>query len=233
MATTDASPEPRRRAGFIGAPLKVPVTRGVDHLALVTDDMAATMTFYTGVMGMQLLHVRRVPYAPDRGQPPYDNLRHYFFGMGNDSLLAFFEYPKGLDRSDRDLPGGMQHLAFHVPPDALDGMVARVKGRGVDVVGPVALGGRFWSAYFYDNNGIRLELATSLAGKDVSNVESVLQTEREAGEELETLFDDERDVERWLKAMPLVEATKPDGGRDRGDDHNTLATSVRAKSAPE
>ena len=92
---------------------------------------------------------------------------------------------------------------------------------------------RFWSAYFYDNNGIRLELAMSLAGKDVSNVESVLQTEREAREELETLFDDERDVERWLKAMPLVEATKPDGGRDRGDDHNTLATSVRAKSAPE
>lgn len=64
--------------------------------------------------------------------------------------------------------------------------------------------GRFWSAYFYDNSGIRLELAMSLAGKDVSNVESVLQTEQEAREELETLFDDERDVERWLKAMPLV-----------------------------
>ena len=125
--------------------------------------------------------------------------------MGNDSLLAFFEYPKGLDRSDRDLPGGMQHLAFHVPPDKLDGMVEHVKNHGIDVVGPVSLGGRFWSAYFYDNNGIRLELATSLAGNDISNVESVLQTEEEAREELETLFDDEEDVERWLTAMPLVE----------------------------
>ena len=35
----------------------------------------------------------------------------------------------------------------------------------------------------------------------------MLQTEEEAREELETLFDDEEDVERWLKAMPLVEET--------------------------
>ena len=125
--------------------------------------------------------------------------------MGNDSLLAFFEYPKGLERSDRDLPGGMQHLAFHVPSDQLDPMVEHVKDCGIDVVGPVSLGGRFWSAYFYDNNGIRLELATSLAGRDVSNIESVLQTEEEAREELEMLFDDPKDVERWLKVMPLVE----------------------------
>ena len=99
----------------------------------------------------------------------------------------------------------MQHLAFHVPPDELDKMVEHVKSHGIDVVGPVSLGGRFWSAYFYDNNGIRLELATSLAGADVSNVESVLQTEEEAREELETLFDDPKDIERWLKEMPLVE----------------------------
>ena len=206
MAITDADPKARpKKAKFTGTKLTTPTTRGVDHLALVTDDMAETMKFYTEIMGMQLLHVRRVPYAPNRGQPPYDGLRHYFFGMGNDSLLAFFEYPKGLDRSDRDLPGGMQHLAFHVPPDKLDGMVEHVKSHGIDVVGPVSLGGRFWSAYFYDNNGIRLELATSLAGNDISNVESVLQTEEEAREELETLFDDEEDVERWLKVTPLVE----------------------------
>ena len=51
-------------------------TRGVDHLALVTDNMPATMDFYTRVLGMQLVHVRRVPFAPNRGQPPYEDLRH-------------------------------------------------------------------------------------------------------------------------------------------------------------
>jgi len=178
-------------------------TRGIDHLAFVTDDLPATMDFYTRVLGMQLVHVRRVPFERDRGQPPYDNLRHYFFGMGNDSLLAFFEYPKGLARQNRDLPGGMQHVAFHVPPERFDAMVERVKGCGVPVIGPVPLGGRFWSAYFYDPNGIRLELATDRSGEKRSVIESVLQTEEEARAELATLFSDPAEVERWLSQMPL------------------------------
>jgi catechol 2,3-dioxygenase-like lactoylglutathione lyase family enzyme len=177
--------------------------RGIDHLAFVTDDMLATMDFYTRVLQMPLVHVRRVPYERDRGQPPYENLRHYFFAVGNDTLLAFFEYPKGLPRQNRDLPGGMQHIAFHLPRHLFDRMVEHVKSCGVDLIGPVPLGGRFWSAYFYDNNGIRLELATSLAGEELSVVESVLQTEKEAREELATLFDDSKAVDMWLRQMPL------------------------------
>lgn len=177
--------------------------RGIDHLAFVTDDMPATMDFYTRIIGMQLVHVRRVPFEQDRGQPPYDNLRHYFFNMGNDTLLAFFEYPKGLARQNRDLPGGMQHIAFHVPRAQFDELIARVKAEGVNVIGPVPLGGRFWSAYFYDNNGIRLEFATSLAHESLTVVESVLQTEEEAHAELSTLFDDPQVVKKWLSKMPL------------------------------
>jgi catechol 2,3-dioxygenase-like lactoylglutathione lyase family enzyme len=179
-------------------------TRGIDHLALVTEDLPATMDFYTRVLGMRLVHVRRVPYERDRGQPPYENLRHYFFDMGNDELLAFFEYPKGLPRANRDLPGGMQHVAFHVPPERFDALVDHVRSCGVNVVGPVALGGRFWSAYLYDPNGIRVELATSRAPAVLGVVQSVLQTEEEARAELETLFSDRALVESWLQRMPLV-----------------------------
>lgn len=186
------------------SPLEPVGVRGVDHLALVTDDMLSTMEFYTRVLRMRLVHVRRVPFERDRGQPPYDNLRHYFFDMGNDSFLAFFEYPKGLDRSDRDLPGGMQHLAFHVPKDRFDELCTHVKACGVDLIGPVHLGGRFWSAYFFDPNGIRLELATSIADAGLSVIESGRQTEAEARAELETLFEDPADVEKWLARMPLV-----------------------------
>jgi catechol 2,3-dioxygenase-like lactoylglutathione lyase family enzyme len=192
------------KAKATAAPTLQPArTRGIDHLAFVTDDLPATMDFYTRVMQMQLVHVRRVPYERDRGQPPYDNLRHYFFNMGNDTLLAFFEYPKGLARQNRDLPGGMQHIAFHLPRERFDAMVEHVKSCGIPVIGPVPLGGRFWSAYFYDNNGIRLELATSLADADLSVVESVLQTEAEVRAELATLFNDPTEVERWLQRMPL------------------------------
>ena len=164
--------------------------RGVDHLAVVTDDMPSALDFYTRVLRFRLVHVRRVPYEADRWQPPYDNLRHYFFDMGNDSLFAVFEYPKGLPRQVRDHVGGMQHVAFHVPPERFDALVAHVKGCGVEVRGPVPLGGRFWSAYFLDPFGTRLELATDRSGVRQRVVDSVLQTEAEARAELSTLFAD-------------------------------------------
>jgi catechol 2,3-dioxygenase-like lactoylglutathione lyase family enzyme len=158
-------------------------TRGVDHLAIVTDDMPTAMDFYTRVMGFRLVHARRVPYEAERWQPPYDNLRHYFFDMGNDSLFAIF--------------------AFHVPPEKFDAMVAHVRACGIEVKGPVPLGGRFWSAYFLDPFGTRLELATDRSGEDRGVIESVLQTEEEARAELETLFSDPKEVEKWLAHMPL------------------------------
>jgi catechol 2,3-dioxygenase-like lactoylglutathione lyase family enzyme len=179
------------------------LTRGIDHLAIVADDMPKAMEFYTDVMGFQLVHVRRVPYERDRGQPPYENLRHYFFDMGNDSLFAIFEYPKGLPRQNRDHVGGMQHVAFHVRPEKFDELIERVKSRGVNLIGPVPLGGRFWSAYLYDPFGIRLEFATDRSGITQGVVESVLQSEEEARAELETLFSDRAEVERWLARMPL------------------------------
>lgn len=178
-------------------------TRGVDHLAFVTDDLPATMDFYTRVLQMRLVHVRRVPFERDRGQPPYHDLRHYFFDMGHDQLLAFFEYPKGLARQNRDLPGGMQHLAFHVAPERFDALLKHVQAEGLSVIGPVALGGRFWSAYFYDPNGIRLEFATTRLPQPGGVVESVLQSEDEARAELATLFDDPAEVDAWLARMPL------------------------------
>ena len=174
-------------------------TRGIDHLAIVCDDMPVAMDFYTRVMGFRLVHVRRVPFEQDRGQPPYDNLRHYFFDMGNDSLFAIFEYPKGLPRQNRDHVGGMQHVAFHVAPDRFDALIERVKGTGVNVIGPVPLGGRFWSAYFLDPFGTRLELATDRSGVKQGVVQSVRQTEAEAREELETLFADPAEVDKWLR----------------------------------
>ena len=101
----------------------------------------------------------------------------------------------------------MQHVAFHVPQERFDALVERVRSHGVNVIGPVSLGGRFWSAYFFDPNGIRLELATSRAPAGLGVVESVLQTEEEARAELATLFDDPQELEKWLASMPLRKET--------------------------
>src|SRR5260221_13592036 len=97
-------------------------TRGVHHLALNTEDMKSTMDFYVDVVGMPLVHAMKVPAGlgtgpGNRGNPPYEEIRHYFFGMGNDSLLAFFEIPKGKEpRAKRHGIRGMAHVAFAGTP---------------------------------------------------------------------------------------------------------------------
>jgi glyoxylase I family protein len=167
------------------------------------------MDFYTRVLKMRLVHVRRVPFAADRGQPPHDNLRHYFFDMGGDQLLAFFEYPKDAKQGDRDQLGMMQHVAFHIAREDMDPLVDHIRSCGIDVAGPMSLGERFWSAYFFDPNGIRLELATSLAPTEIGIVGSAYQTEAQARAELETMFDDPADIDFWLAQMPLVDQPVP------------------------
>lgn len=179
---------------------------GVDHLALVTDDMKKTIAFYTDVLGMTLVHVRRIPYAPDRGQPPYDNCRHYFFDMGKGSLLAFFEYPPGAPHGNRDALGGMQHLAFKATRAEFERAQRRLRGRHVEFVGPYHLGGRFTSIYFFDPNGIRLEITTDVDHADYDPVSSVFQTENEIRSELEDLYGSRAAADAVMRTMPVVEA---------------------------
>jgi catechol 2,3-dioxygenase-like lactoylglutathione lyase family enzyme len=193
-----------RTSATVEAPVKLRL-QGVDHLALVTDDMKKTIEFYTEVLGFTLVHVRRIPYAPDRGQPPYDNCRHYFFDMGNQSLLAFFEYPKDAPRGNRDALGGMQHVAFHADRATFERAQTALRAGGVDFVGPFHLGGRFYSIYFFDPNRIRLEITTDVTQPDYDVITSVYQTEAEAREELESLYDSPEEVRRILEKMPLTD----------------------------
>ena len=128
-----------------------PMLRGVHHLALCTDDMKATVDFYVDVLGMPLVHAMKVPEglgtgAQNRGNPPYEGVRHYFFDMGNDSLLAFFEIPKGAEpRGNRNAIGAMQHCAFVVTPQRFGQIEEQLRKAGVDYIGPIP-SSPVWSA---------------------------------------------------------------------------------------
>ena len=182
-----------------------PTTRGVHHLALNTDDMKATLDFYVNVVGMPLVHAMKVPPGlgtgpGNRGNPPYEEIRHYFFDMGNDSLLAFFEMPKGAEpKVKRDAIGGMQHVAFAVTTEAFAAIQKRLKSAGVPFDGPIDILPGLVSVYFYDPNGIRLEACCEpAAGARPGVVRSVLQTRTTAQKELATI---ERADQNWLKAL--------------------------------
>ena len=178
-------------------------TRGVHHLALTTEDMQSTTDFYVNVVGMPLVHAMKVPPGVgtgpgNRGNPPYEEVRHYFFDMGNDSLLAFFEIPKGeKPLSDRDAIGGMQHCAFAVTPDQFEALQARLAGSGYDYDGPIDILPGLVSIYFYDPNGIRLEACCQPdAGDAPAVIGSVLQTRAEARAELDTTGAPEEWIEK-------------------------------------
>lgn len=154
-------------------------TKGINHLALVCRDMAETVEFYTGALGMPLV---KTVALPDGGQ-------HFFFDCGGGSLLAFFWWPdsppaapgiasvKSFPAEPKSAVGSMNHVAFHLDEDELDASVARLQAAGVHVSVPVvinhddspmgvaqAMHAGVWvrSVYFRDPNGMMLEFAATL-----------------------------------------------------------------------
>jgi catechol 2,3-dioxygenase-like lactoylglutathione lyase family enzyme len=154
--------------------------RGVNHLALVCADMARTVDFYQGVLGLPLIKTIELPGGA--GQ-------HFFFDLGNGDSLAFFWFPDAPApapgvAAPRALPGlgdlrsavaSMNHLAFDVAPERLDEAARRLRRAGVEVLGPVNHddseagwslelhpGVFMRSVYFFDPDGICLELAAWL-----------------------------------------------------------------------
>ena len=179
-----------------------PLSRGVHHLALNTDDMKMTLDFYVGVLGMPLVHALKVEPGigtgpGNRGNPPFENIRHYFLDAGGDSLLAFFEIPKGAKpRGDRDAVGTMQHVSFAVSEERFDDVKQRVEAAGISCLGPINVGCDTHSIYFFDPNGIRLEFSHQKEAKP-RVIARWRQTRSEALSELKTLSGDQA----WLETM--------------------------------
>ena len=172
-------------------------TRGVHHLALNTEDMRTTVDFYTRLIGMPLVHAMKVPPGlgtgpGNRGNPPYEEIRHYFFDMGKDSLLAFFEIPRDAEpRAKRDAIGGMQHVAFAVTPKNFTALRKRLAAANVPCDGPIDILPGLVSIYFLDPNGIRLEACCQPeAGEKPTVIGSVAQPRAEALRELESIDGD-------------------------------------------
>jgi catechol 2,3-dioxygenase-like lactoylglutathione lyase family enzyme len=192
-----------------------PLPRGVHHLALNTEDMKATLDFYTRVLGMPLVHALKV--APgigagsgNRGNPPFENLRHYFLDAGGDSLLAFFELPKGQPKGDRNALGTMQHVSFAVSGERFDQVRKNLDRASLPYLGPIDVGCETWSIYFYDPNGIRLEFSHQ-GESDPKVVRRWTQTQDEALAELRTLSADAGWLRGLVAHLPVSRAARRAG----------------------
>ena len=151
--------------------------RGINHLALVCSDMARTVDFYEGVLGMPL--VKTVELPMETGQ-------HFFFDCGNGDSLAFFWFRDGPvaapgvaspaarpDTGDTTTAhGSMNHVAFNVDPDRIDGYLEKLRAAGIECSDVWNHDDSEWgisreqhdgvfvrSIYFQDPDGILLEFA--------------------------------------------------------------------------
>jgi catechol 2,3-dioxygenase-like lactoylglutathione lyase family enzyme len=127
--------------------------RGINHLALITADMDATVRFYHGVLGAELVATIGTP-----------TFRHYFFSFGEQQTVAFFEYAD-VPLQSFAKPAGVpdpratqfDHLSFNLPDEeALLALRDRLKATGSEVT-DVVDHGFIRSVYFTDPNGIALE----------------------------------------------------------------------------
>lgn len=193
------------------APVRAPLLRGIHHLAINTDDMRTTLDFYVRILGMPLLHglitgVGAAARAVARGNPPFDQIPHYFVDMGGDSTLAIFEFPKGkAPKADRNSVAGMQHISFAATPTRFVEMQERLKRNGVEIMfGPkVVLPPNIQSIYFFDPNGIRLEISADMSGDeaDLKVVDSVLMDRETMRRELGKISDDPAWIDMMLANM--------------------------------
>ena len=155
---------------------------GINHLALVCEDMARTIDFYTNVLGMPL--TKTIDLPDGRG-------KHYFFDCGGGDQLAFFWFPGGPEavppkefRRITATPGTMNHVAFDVAPDKIEEYRDRLVELGIEctevvnhddspsqVSDDVSPSTFVRSIYFKDPDGTQLEFAAwarALTADDVT-----------------------------------------------------------------
>ena len=122
--------------------------RGIHHAALICSDVEATIRFYQDLLGFPLIEL-----VENRDYP---GSSHFFFDLGNSTLLGFFDFPGlGLQPGVEAL-GTVQHIAISVTPENHAMLRRRLDEAGISYGGPDK--GIEESLYFRDPDGIQIEL---------------------------------------------------------------------------
>jgi glyoxylase I family protein len=138
------------REKYLRPPGERPATtaRGIHHAALICRDVEATIRFYQELIGFPLVEL-----VENRD---YAGSSHFFFDVGNRTLLGFFDFP-GHDHPDfQETIGGVQHIALSVSAEQFDRAKERFDANGIEYLGPDR--GVEDSLYVRDPNGVGIEL---------------------------------------------------------------------------
>ena len=135
------------------------------HYAYKARDAEETRHFYEDILGLPLYHIIQSDYVPSTGE--YCPYTHFFFRLQDGSFIAFFDLGDDVKpEPSPNTPLWVNHIAFRVNTvQELEDTKARLQAHGVEVLG-VTDHHSCKSIYFFDPNGIRLELAAQVANEE-------------------------------------------------------------------
>lgn len=120
---------------------------GLHHFAILSSDVETTIKFYQETLEFPLVEIFE--------NRDFEGSTHFFFDIGHDNYLAYFDFP-GLELGEyNEVLGGLHHIAIAVEHATFDRLVGKLRESGIDV--QIVNDS---SAYFLGPDGERLELLT-------------------------------------------------------------------------
>jgi glyoxylase I family protein len=137
----------------------------LNHFAWRCRDAEETRVFYEDLLGLPLAHVVVEDAVPSTGEAC--GFAHLFFRMADGSFIAFFDLGDGKGCTpDPQTPAWVNHFSMEVATEAeLGDAKRRLEAAGVAVLG---ITDHDWlkSIYFFDPNGLRLEICYRAKGAE-------------------------------------------------------------------
>jgi glyoxylase I family protein len=138
---------------------------GLHHFAYRCRDAEETRHFYEDLLGLPLVHIIREDHVPSTGE--YCPYVHIFFQMHDGSCVAFFDL--GDDEASEpspNTPAWVNHLALKMGSlTEVEAAKSRLEKAGIPVLG-ITDHKIIKSIYFFDPNGIRVELTCEIWTED-------------------------------------------------------------------
>ncbi len=188
---------------------------GIHHIAIMSADMKAQLSFFTQVMGFPLVGLFEMHGVPGG--------KHAFLKMDDDSffsvveLAGIAEIPSTIGITHAGTGAGKcaagvtQHIAFRAPHEA--GLIAlrnRIRSHGVPAIGPIGHG-FCRSIYFAGPEGLTLEVACAVSEVDPAHwVDPAMLAECGiSGEEAEAMLNPAPCTADSPVPQPGYDASKP------------------------
>ncbi|WP_248548467.1 MULTISPECIES: VOC family protein [Paenibacillus] len=116
---------------------------GFNHVTVNVSDLANSLNFYTGILGLQLVHRGKTDAYLEWGS----------------AWICLLEKPDYMAIADKGV--GVDHIAFSIAEEHFEEAVQGLQTQNVPIIrGPIKRG-IGWTVNFLDPDGIQLELHTS------------------------------------------------------------------------